>query len=60
MAVKIQYHFKVDPQDQYNTCVMTHKQYDNFRVIPMIDHCIILKIIIESSEGSSEKLEDVM
>ncbi len=60
MAVKIQYHFKGDPEDQRHTCIVTHKQYENFRILPTVDHCTILEVNMKSSEESSQKLEDAI
>ncbi len=60
MAIKIQYRFKGDPPDKYDTCVVTHSQYENFIILPVVEECVILEINIESSEENSQKLEAAM
>lgn len=41
MPFKIQYSFKDDPKSY--TCVMTHDQYKNFKELPVLQECKILK-----------------
>lgn len=48
MAFKVKYKFA--DEEKYNTCVLTADQFKNFRVLPMIDTCKILKNTREYKE----------
>ncbi|AFS82964.1 hypothetical protein [Candidatus Nitrosopumilus sediminis] len=41
MAFKVQYRFKED--DKVYTCFLTFEQYMNFKKLPIIQECIVLK-----------------
>ena len=41
MVFKIQYRFKED--DKVYTCFVTYDQYTNFKKLPIIQECIVLK-----------------
>ena len=60
MKIKIQYHFSDDPPDQNHTCIMTDKQYDNFRMLPVVDDCKVLEESIGYYEEDSQSIESAL
>jgi len=56
MPFKVQYSFNDDPKSY--TCVMTHDQYKNFKELPILQECKILKndeVNIEAYKQEMEK-----
>ena len=58
MPFKIQYSFKDDPQSY--TCVMTHDQYKNFKELPVLQECKILKNDEENIEAYKQEMQKAL
>ena len=58
MPFKIQYSFKDDPKSY--TCVMTHDQYKNFKGLPVLQECKILKHDKENIESYKEEMQKAL
>jgi len=58
MPFKIQYSFKDDPNSY--TCVMTHDQYKNFKGLPVLQECKILKNNEENIEAYKQEMQKAL
>ena len=58
MPFKIQYSFKDDPKSY--TCVMTHDQYKNFKELPVLQECKILKNDEENIEAYKQEMQKAL
>ncbi|NQV39669.1 MAG: response regulator [Nitrosopumilus sp.] len=55
MPFKIQYAFKDDPNSY--TCVLTYDQYKNFKKLPVIQECKIIKNDDENTESYKQEMQ---
>ena len=58
MPFKIQYSFKDNPKSY--TCVMTHDQYKNFKELPVLQECKILKNDEENIEAYKQEMQKAL
>ena len=58
MPFKVQYSFNDDPKSY--TCVMTHDQYKNFKELPILQECKILKNDEENIESYKQEMEKAL
>ena len=58
MPFKIQYSFKDDPKSY--TCVMTYDQYKNFKELPVLQECKILKNDEENIEAYKQEMQKAL
>jgi len=58
--IKFQYNFKGDPPEKYYICDMTKEQCNNFKVVPIVDWCIILNKTVESHKNNVQSIEDAL
>lgn len=58
MPFKIQYTFKDDPKSY--TCVLTHDQYKNFKELPVLQECKILKNDEENIEAYKQEMQKAL
>ena len=58
MPFKIQYLFKDDPKAY--TCVLTHDQYKNFKELPILQECKILKNNEENIEAYKQEMQKAL
>ena len=58
MPFKIQYSFKDDPKSY--TCVLTHDQYKNFKELPVLRECKILKNDEENIEAYKQEMQKAL
>jgi DNA-binding NarL/FixJ family response regulator len=58
MPFKIQYSFKDDPKSY--TCVLTHDQYKNFKELPILRECKILKNDEENIEAYKQEMQKAL
>jgi CheY-like chemotaxis protein len=58
MPFKIQYSFKDDPKSY--TCVMTHDQYKNFKELPVLQECKILKNDEQNIEAYKQEMQKAL
>jgi len=58
MPFKIQYSFKDDPKSY--TCVLTHDQYKNFKELPVLQECKILKNDEENVEAYKQEMQKAL
>jgi two-component system chemotaxis response regulator CheY len=58
MPFKIQYVFKDDPKSY--TCVMTNDQYKNFKELPVLQECKILKNDEENIEAYKQEMQKAL
>ncbi len=58
MPFKIQYAFKDDPK--LYTCVLTHDQYKNFKELPVLQECKILKNDEENIEAYKQEMQKAL
>jgi len=58
MPLKIQYSFKEDPV--YYTCVLTYDQYKNFKELPVIKECKIIKNAEKNIDAYEEKMQKAL
>jgi len=58
MPFKIQYSFKDDPKSY--TCVLTHDQYKNFKELPVLQECKILKNDEKNIEAYKQEMQKAL
>jgi two-component system chemotaxis response regulator CheY len=58
MPFKIQYVFKGDPKSY--TCIMTNDQYKNFKELPVLQECKILKNDEENIEAYKQEMQKAL
>jgi len=58
MPFKIQYSFKDDPKSY--TCVMTYDQYKNFKELPVLQECKILKNDEKNIEAYKQEMQKAL
>jgi two-component system chemotaxis response regulator CheY len=58
MPFKIQYSFKNDPK--LYTCVLTHDQYKNFKELPVLQECKILKNDEKNIEEYKQEMQKAL
>lgn len=58
LAFKIKYKFKEDSK-QY-TCTLTYEQYKNFRALPIIEECEIIKKYEENLENYKNEMQEAL
>jgi len=58
MPFKIQYSFTDDPKSY--TCVLTHDQYKNFKELPVLQECKILKNNEENIESYKQEMQNAL
>ena len=58
MPFKIEYVFKDDPKSY--TCVLTHDQYKNFKELPVLQKCKILKNDEENIEAYKQEMQKAL
>ncbi len=58
MPFKIQYSFKNDPK--LYTCVLTHDQYKNFKELPVLQECKILKSDEKNIEEYKQEMQKAL
>ncbi len=58
MPFKIQYSFKDDSKSY--TCVMTHDQYKNFKELPVLQECKILKNDEQNIEAYKQEMQKAL
>ena len=58
MPFKIQYSFKEDPKSY--TCVLTYDQYKNFKELPILQECKILKNDEENIEAYKNEMQEAL
>ena len=58
LPFKVQYSFKDEPKSY--TCVMTHDQYKNFKELPILQECKILKNDEENIEAYKQEMQKAL
>ena len=58
MPFKIQYSFKDDPKSY--TCILTHDQYKNFKELPILQECKIVKNDEENVESYKQEMQEAL
>lgn len=57
-AVKIRYKFQ--GESEYTVCIVTRLQYENFKILPIMEECKIIKEDMEISETEIEKMNHAL
>ena len=58
MPIKIRYKFKED--EKYYTCTVTYGQYQNFRDLPIVKECEVIKVGKEDFDEIKNKMQDAL
>ena len=58
MSLKILYKFL--GEEDHHTCQLTHDQYKNFRNLPIIRECVIVKRNQKELEGYKEEMQNAI
>ena len=58
MSFKILYRFL--GEDNHHTCQLTYEQYKNFKKLPIIRECIVVKRNQRDIEGYKREMQDAM
>ena len=58
MPFKVQYSFKEDPK--YYTCILTYDQYKNFKILPTVKECKIIKNDERNIEDYKNEMQEAL
>lgn len=58
MAFKIKYKFRNDKK--FHTCIVTYEQYRNFRTLPIVNQCDIIKKNQKNVEAYKKEMQKAL
>ncbi|MGY5143607.1 MAG: hypothetical protein ACW9XH_03905 [Candidatus Nitrosopumilus sp. bin_32a] len=58
MSFKIKYKFKNDKK--YHICILTYEQYKNFKILPIVNECDIIKKTQKNTEAYKKEMQKAL